>query len=74
MSRWMILRTLGPTGQSLNCCLTASNKTADYWYTIEPDTSYLGRDLRMDVNYAWIDFLDNLGISDASNDESDPVG
>ena len=45
----------------------ASNKTQTTG-TIEPDTSYLGRDLRMDVNYAWIDFLDNLGISDASND------
>lgn len=46
----------------------ASNKTQTTG-TLEPDTSYLGRDLRMDVNYAWIDFLDNLGISDASNEE-----
>ena len=54
-------------GKVAELLYTASNKTVTT-DTIEPDTSYLGRDLRMDVNYAWIDFLDNLGISDASND------
>ena len=35
--------------------------------TIAPVTSYRGRGVREEVMYEWEDFLDELGISDASN-------
>ena len=35
--------------------------------TISPVTSYRGRGVREEVMYEWEDFLDELGISDASN-------
>ena len=41
--------------------------TGKYTDTITPVTSYRGRGVREEVMYEWEDFLDELGISDASN-------
>ena len=46
--------------------LSKANKDATSGQ-IDPDTGYRSKGIREDVMYAWEDFLDNLGISDASN-------
>ena len=43
--------------------------TGDENGTLNPYTGYRGRGVRQDVMYEWEDFLDELGISDASNRE-----
>ena len=49
-----------------NLMKEATDKT---YGVINPYTGYRGRGVRQDVMYEWEDFLDELGISDASNKE-----